>query len=263
MASGFTAHNLGVDGYGPQQYLILFRRYAPALHPRVALFCVFEGNDIADMSWWADWRATGGTSAGQGYIIRVTSGGFFARYGMFVDGTYGLLAAIRRAMRPPESKLVEIELAGKRFPVTFFFKSERRQPELLLRRREWRDLESVLRDFKREAAQLDIDPLVIFIPTMEHVYGALTTNNSDRNWLENKAVELASAEHTEQALTMLAASVDLRVMSLTPVFKAQAAAGVQPYYPLDSHWNSAGREIAARFVAAELGKATVGRQHPH
>ena len=62
---------------------------------------------------------------------------------------------------------------------------------------------------------------------------------------------------------MLAASVDVRLVSLTPVFKARAADGVQLYYPLDTHWNSAGRETAATFVAAELGKAMHGGRRLH
>ena len=44
------------------------------------------------------------------------------------------------------------------------------------------------------------------------------------------------------------------MLSLTPVFKAKAAGGMRLYYPLDAHWNSTGREVAAEFVAEELGK---------
>lgn len=53
--SGLTAVNLGRGAYGPQQELIVLKRYALAYHPRVVVWQLFEGNDLADAEAFAEW----------------------------------------------------------------------------------------------------------------------------------------------------------------------------------------------------------------
>ena len=176
---------------------------------------------------------------------------------MAFDGTLALAAGIRRALSTPPQELVEFDLEDRRASDIFFFRSEPRAPDELFPTREWRDLASILARFKAQAVEQHIVPVVIFIPTKEHVYGSLTTGNSGRGWLQRKDAELAAEQHTEEAVSALARGAGLAAMSLTPVFKAEAARGVQLYYPFDSHWNSAGREVAARYVARAIGTSLV------
>ena len=44
-----TVANLGQSGYGPQQELVVLKRYALALHPRTVVWMFYEGNDLADV----------------------------------------------------------------------------------------------------------------------------------------------------------------------------------------------------------------------
>jgi hypothetical protein len=48
--------NLGRGQYGPQQELIILRRYGLGYHPRVVVWQLFEGNDLSDASRFAVWR---------------------------------------------------------------------------------------------------------------------------------------------------------------------------------------------------------------
>jgi len=50
--------NLGRGQYGPQQELIILRRYGLGYNPRVVVWQLFEGNDLSDATRFAEWRQT-------------------------------------------------------------------------------------------------------------------------------------------------------------------------------------------------------------
>ncbi len=56
--TGMTAVNLGRGAYGPQQELIVLERYGLSYQPRVVVWQLFEGNDLKDVSNFAQWRST-------------------------------------------------------------------------------------------------------------------------------------------------------------------------------------------------------------
>jgi hypothetical protein len=49
--------NLGRGAYGPQQELIVLKRYGLAYRPRVVIWQLFEGNDLADARQFSEWKA--------------------------------------------------------------------------------------------------------------------------------------------------------------------------------------------------------------
>jgi hypothetical protein len=51
-----TVVNLGRGHYGPQQELIILRRYGLGYNPRVVIWQLFEGNDLSDATRFAEWR---------------------------------------------------------------------------------------------------------------------------------------------------------------------------------------------------------------
>lgn len=55
-SSGLSVVNLGRGAYGPQQELIVLRRYGLAFHPRVVVWQLFEGNDLSDARIFAEWK---------------------------------------------------------------------------------------------------------------------------------------------------------------------------------------------------------------
>jgi hypothetical protein len=58
-ASGLTVTGLGVEGYGPFQYLEVLKRYGLKRKPKYALFSFFEGNDISDIREYQRWSGVG------------------------------------------------------------------------------------------------------------------------------------------------------------------------------------------------------------
>ena len=54
---GLTVVNLGKSGYGPFQYLEVFRRFGINKRPKYALFGFYEGNDISDITSYLNWKS--------------------------------------------------------------------------------------------------------------------------------------------------------------------------------------------------------------
>ena len=55
-ATGMRAVNLGRGAYGPQQELIVLKRYGLSYRPRFVVWQLFEGNDVADAEVFAEWK---------------------------------------------------------------------------------------------------------------------------------------------------------------------------------------------------------------
>lgn len=54
-ATGLSTANLGCGGYGPPQELAVLRTRGLALHPRAAIWQIFEGNDLQDAEHFTAW----------------------------------------------------------------------------------------------------------------------------------------------------------------------------------------------------------------
>jgi hypothetical protein len=55
-ATGLSSVNLGRGAYGPQQELIVLRRYGLLYKPRFVVWQLFEGNDLTDAEEFAEWQ---------------------------------------------------------------------------------------------------------------------------------------------------------------------------------------------------------------
>lgn len=54
--TGLSVVNLGRGAYGPQQELLVLKRYGLAYKPRVVVWQLFEGNDLTDAEEFAEWK---------------------------------------------------------------------------------------------------------------------------------------------------------------------------------------------------------------
>ena len=54
--TGLTAINLARGAYGPQQELIVMKRYGVGYEPRFVVWQLFEGNDLVDAEAFAEWK---------------------------------------------------------------------------------------------------------------------------------------------------------------------------------------------------------------
>ena len=97
-----------------------------------------------------------------------------------------------------------------------------------------------------------IVPTILFIPTDTHVYAKYSTQESGEGWLQIRGQQIERQEIIEQSMAQLSNELQIALVSLYPVFDTQARSGRLLYDPMDSHWNSEGREVAARYMAESL-----------
>ena len=115
-----------------------------------------------------------------------------------------------------------------------------------------RRLKELLTEFKNLCAKNKIVPMIMFIPSAAHIYAEYSTQQSGRNWLKIRAEQIAAKANVEQAISALARTLDIELINLSVVFESAAKNGKMLYYPLTTHWNSEGMEVAAAFVADAL-----------
>jgi len=252
--------NLGKAGYGPLEYVKVLERYALKKHPQYALLALSPPSDVD--GHLADW-VKGKTN----YSLNKRSiafAGFFPRYDIAIAQTWQMLstAAWTRLWlefeRTVGTQFVQPDVAVLKLPgnvtkkIVFFDRHRAQAADDLLRSAEWQELKKILIEFKRLSKENHIVPVIVYIPVATEVYAEFSTLDSGANWLRDRQSQIASRNSNEEAAERLAARVGIDLISFTPAFRQAARRGELLYYSLDSHWNTAGRQIAARVTAEAL-----------
>ncbi|MGH7232031.1 MAG: alginate O-acetyltransferase AlgX-related protein [Nitrospiraceae bacterium] len=255
MMSGLSSTNLGTGWHGPFQYLSVLKRYGIAQHPKYALLCFFEGNDIGDIREYMQWKS------GEDYWhFNLSSKNVFQRYVMVLQDlafSTGTLAAQFTAPGAPQDSpshdelhpnLVVLQLGVETIKTVFLYKNETRSADELLQSQEWNVLEQLFAEFKTISHEHNIVPFVMFIPTKAHIYAEYSSASSGINWAKIRDQQISAKSNVETAMARICKEVGVKLISLTPVFERAAKRGKFLYYPFDTHWNSEARQIAAWFV---------------
>jgi SGNH hydrolase-like domain, acetyltransferase AlgX len=255
--SGLRVSNLATAAYGPFQYVSVLKRYGLAKRPQVALFSFFEGNDIADirgyMTWQRDHGAYGTYNLGYKNVAQ--------RYVLALTDVVGapLVRAIDRVLRhaaPAAAEPVILTMRDATITTVFSYLNETRRPDELLELDEWRVMKRLLEEFKALCARNAIVPVVVFLPTKAHIY-AEYSRPAGEVWSGMRDQQIASKDHVEAAMRTLCRTLGVRFVSVSEAFARAAREGRFLYYAFDSHWNSAGRELAASVVAEALAQSGV------
>jgi hypothetical protein len=257
---GSTVRSLGISGYGPFQYLELLKRYGVRENPQVALFCFYEGNDIAGIREYINWKQHGSGLAG--YVV--TSKNILWRYVSVLGGISSDLlqkgrtiaeVILRRTTNAQyvHPKIAVLDLGGKRVDM-LFVDTERSgvDVEQTLREDEWQQLRKILVEFKTITTDRKIRLIILNIPRSATIYAQYSTAKSGKDWRASMAAEIARAKNTESALLSLAKELNIEVINLREVYEPAAKEGRVVYEQIDTHWNLEGRELAAESVATRL-----------
>ena len=266
---GVTVANLGVGGYGPIQYVEVLKRYGIKRKPKYALIVFFEGNDVDNTRTYLFWKEgkPGGNSYARVYDA-LSAETVLQKYRVAVEQTVTyvrerlwkqiwLAAEVasrrRKADNSVHPDVAVVNLGDYSFravlPIT---ETNLRSVHEMLETNEWRVIRDMLREFRDLAAAKHIVPVIVFVPTAATVYAPHSTAASGKNWLEIRDRKIATRRNTETVVRQFANELNIEFISLIPRFDLAAEGGKFLYYPLDSHWNSEGRELAASFVAQRL-----------
>jgi acetyltransferase AlgX (SGNH hydrolase-like protein) len=256
-ASGMSTFNLGRAWYGPYQYLELYKRYGLALHPKYAIFCFFSGNDIRDIEEYKRWLNEGIYYSNRD-PARVS---FFRRYAnAFLDSGEALFVAVEKMWlrRPghgfnPDMGVFRLGNEDVRMKFDSDYWNPTETPQQLLSSDPWRELGTLIADFRKLSEANGITPVILYIPAAIQVYGRRFTGQGGSFVQEKMKNQVQFESNEAEASATLAAQNEIRYINLLPVFQCLAARGKLLYYPFDTHWNREGREAAAEYVAVSLG----------
>jgi hypothetical protein len=263
--SGLSVANLGVGGYGPFQYLEVLKRYGVKRQPRYALFCFYEGNDVGDITAYLEWQA-----GGMPFFSGVFRGTLWQRYRMAVtDTAHAVSEAIKDMLYPTlhnishnaryiHPDIVVINLQGTIHKALFRHKNYSQSTDEMLRSTEWQALKRILHEFNTICLENHITPIVVHIPMAAHIYAQYSTAESGVNWLTIRDEQVLAKANAVGAMITLCDELGLSLVDLSPSFEAAARQGKMLYYPMDMHWNSDGREVAAATIAKVLTSTPLG-----
>jgi acetyltransferase AlgX (SGNH hydrolase-like protein) len=235
---GKTVANLGHSGYGPQQELVVLKRYGLPLHPRTVIWTLFEGNDLSDAERYEEKVARADNPVWRNLWARS-----FTRN------------VLSRMLRPANECTPHHKV--EHFQARFMDEHHVAKPVFFAQA----ELEPVLESSLSkalipiaEAAALcreqHIGFIVAFIPEKYRVYHDLgnVTFGSDaiRSWrVSDLPVELARR--------LIQLDLGIHYVDLTPALKTASRKGVATYLSDDTHWTNAGNRIVAEALHEALG----------
>jgi hypothetical protein len=252
--------NLGKAGYGPIEYMKVIEKYALKKKPRYVVFALAPSADID--GHLGDWvKGERDSSLAKRSIA---FGGFLPRYRIAIQQAWQILSiscwtGLQLGFQNlVGTKFVHPDVAILRLPnnvtqkIVFLDLHSEKPTDELLHSAEWRAFEDVLRKFKRLSEEHEFVPIIVFIPLATEIYAKYSTLESGENWLRVRNSQIASTGNNERAARTLADEFAIPLIDLTPAFEEAARQGVLLYYPMDSHWNEKGRELAAEITARAL-----------
>jgi len=236
---GRTVVNLGSSGYGPQQELVVLKRYATKFRPKTIVWMFYEGNDLHDV------RAYEQGLAGLHEELRYSERAFI---------TNALLTVMRRwrGCVPDENlkkrygKIVDKEGRQR----TIYFPEDTR-PLHGDRLAALHTASSVLAAAYQHSREEGIRLVLVFAPEHYRVYNGLSTlvevSEEVKWWSVN--------DFPERLRTVVKSiSPDFEYFDLTPTLRMEAAKGTSLYISNDTHWTAEGHKIVAEALHKALAR---------
>ena len=257
-ASGRSVLNLGRGFYGPHQYLEVLKRYALPEAPKLALFCFFSGNDVADVVEYDRWLR----ERRYYFFEDFSEKPFVQRFWIALSDLTtlirtrlsGRLQASARPRGQIHPDLAVLRLGTRSVTVRMDYWDPAASAEEMLARKPWQTLRLLLVEFQRQCARHGITPVVVFMPTKAQIYARFVTPESGESVLKRLPTQLRFGRSAAQTFGRIADELELRLVDLTPRFERLASEGRLLYHPFDTHWNREGREAAAELIAETLDR---------
>jgi lysophospholipase L1-like esterase len=228
--------NLGQSNYGPQQELVVLKRYAVPLKPKAVVWFFFGGNDLEDVVSYEERRSH--------YEELLAPPSLGAR-----SFTRNALRAVAALTTPPRR---EPSPAG-RLHAAVFTRRDGTHETLYLDRpegpwepRRWEVASGILSEAHDVTRRMKADFLVVFIPRKLRVYRGFLQAEPGAHaltWKDNNLPDVLGAWCRDKGIAFL---------DSTQALRSAAASGESVYLPDDVHWNAAGHRVVATAVAERL-----------
>jgi len=153
--TGLRTTNLGRGAYGPQQELIVLKRYGLSYQPRLVIWQIFEGNDLNDAETFARWRQN--PPSDKVPLIH-----------RYIENS--LLRLMLEGTRAPEEKAKSATLVfhdGAKLPLPLRYPYEPQQP--VERAMGFAETKQSLLEGQRMCRENGVELLVLYVPIMARV----------------------------------------------------------------------------------------------
>lgn len=234
---GKVVANLGHSGYGPQQELVVLKRYGLPLHPQTVVWALFEGNDFDDLEHYDKQRTRVGSPAWQNVWYRSLTRNALTR----------ILQPPHPCTRSPQIAQLQAQFTDDRQQISqvYFAPSEVQSPT------EGKIAKAVA--YLAEAARLcrerNIRFLVVFVPEKYRVYHNINNvelaSDAIRSWQVSPIPEEIGARLSELGL-------NIEYVDLTSSLRNASRMGVATYLPADTHWTESGNRLVAEALDRAL-----------
>ena len=226
--------NLGVPGWGPQQYTRTLEEYGIPLKPKVVLYGLFS-NDVGNVTRFKN---------DEGHFNEFS----FRRFLRSRSVTFNFFRVLRRA----KNSVTDIDLDK----FDFKFSSENLKNRIVADQRRFpegwpltrRQIETAYQDSQRSNATF----VLLYFPSKEEVY-----------WEAIKK-EAKSLEPFDELIYQLRTATagfcqSRRFLCIDPTaeLKRRAGDGQKLYLSIDSHWNDAGTRVVAEEIYKQLLKQKI------
>ena len=263
---GRPVYNMGVSGASPDVYLANFNAYGLELKPSIAVFLIYEGNDLQgpkriDTSF----RSTAARTIKTSPILLALKRLFIAYLGP-INAT-GPLGANGDALAWLP---VAVNTGGS--SQQYIFERQRLMglyvpPDRFERTGRWKQSVETFENIKRTCAENQTRLLLVYAPIKAHVVMPLVRDGLDAEKLRSFAAlkgrrvpdaEIFEAElfdrldAKQSVLEKFCKAQSIEFLSLTPVLQQATAAGEQMYFTYDDHWTPPGHAAVADAIATWL-----------
>lgn len=233
---GVPVVNLGQSGYGPQQELIVLKRYGAPLAPKTVVWFLFGGNDLGDVDTY-EWRRT---HLDEFLAPPPFSARTFTRNAM---SAFARLTTLPRRVPSTTARRHEITYARPDGSTEILYLDA---PEDQWQPHQWDVVSSTLLGARDVTTRIGANLLVVYVPRKLRVYQGYLRAAPDayaHRWPSNNLPDVVAAYCQQHAIPFLDATVPLR---------RAVAAGTSVYLPDDVHWNPAGHRVVAAAVADSI-----------
>ncbi|HJS17332.1 MAG TPA: hypothetical protein VJ785_01190 [Anaerolineales bacterium] len=260
--TGSDVLNLGDVGFGPQDELTVLRQIGLKKQPRLVIMAYFEGNDLHD---------AGAYDQANPFIL--------TRFGRYILGQgveawqERMSAGTQTAVIPTYRYPITVTINQKELEMTFFSSYiswlSLSEQEIAASQNYHLVKETILQVQElSEAAGAQF--LLVYLPSKEHVYLPFLNDPEtvanvfmdvprleldDTGFIQftnDKATPELTYQHMDDQARLLAefaAEHNIHFLDLTQAFQEAADAGVELYYPYDTHSNQLGHDLTAELIS--------------
>ena len=226
--------NLGRGNYGPQQELIVLKRYGLNYNPRMVVWQIFEGNDLADARNFAAWREQ---PPAESLMLRYAKRSLIARFlHLTVPRDFGSA----RPLKLEDGRTTNVYLDYKYVP-----DEPKREPRGLS------EIRNAINEGNKWCQARGIKLLIVYIPIKVRVlapYVQFVDDHDRDGYLPGGKLDAESDFARE--LVKVCQDAGCSFLDMTDYLRQAAAEDRQTIYSIhqDSHLDEGGHAVVARVV---------------